>query len=194
MKFARVGMAAVSVLAVTALGVANADAGSPQGQTAVVQSSFTLTGSDAVNARLVSDTVNADGSETGTWALASGDTFQISGDPGATITMGVTTRTGSDVDGGDLTLGVSPLAVDKSDPQAVIDAYQKPGRSVVNDAIAVGIAADEAQNTFGQLMVDDPEGGPVTPSSRIIGSWCTSRTAPGGASVGWAKIASCRTV
>jgi hypothetical protein len=178
----------------TALGVTNAAAGSAHSpQTpAVSQTGFTLTGSSAAGAQLLSDTEGADGSATTSWALTSGDTLTVSGNANGTVSLDQRpTTTGQETDG-ELTLGLAPAQVDKSDPQAVLDAYQKADRSVVKDAVAVGVPSDEAATDYDQMMTADPYPGStplaVTPNN-IIGSWCVSLSRPGG--VAWAH--SCMT-
>jgi|GEM_PF-6031955 len=134
----------------------------------------------------LAETVNADGSVTATFGKGSARVI-VSGAPGLTIAI--------DSEGG---AAVGPAPMDKLKPNAArdaIDQYAAAGRSVVNDAIAVGVAPARAAATYGdgsQTTHALVAAGPITdiapaPAAYVTGdliqSWCVSVSSPSGKTV-----------
>jgi hypothetical protein len=136
----------------------------------------------------IAEAKHADGSVTDTFAGKSADRIVVSGVPGISVAIGpvTTTQTAQGTSySRDVAAGLPPVT-SKDEALRTASEYLAAGRSVVQDAINVGLDSATAQRLYGHLMVRDdrsqvaelPGAAPVLAASSIYTSWCASTQSP----------------
>lgn len=142
----------------------------------------------------VGESANADGTFADTWAKG-GARVSVTG--GAGLVVSITSITQDGISITQQGVAVSPQPMDKLQPNAganAAQAYRAAGRSVVKDAIAVGVGPADAERLFGgglntsNLKSLGSSGAtegmgasyPALVAGQIIQSWCASITSPSG--------------